>query len=64
MASLCWSLARYGLRTLIVHGSRTFTFGRIFGEGTLEEIEANHEERRIYLEEQWNGGEPRWKRAT
>jgi urea transport system ATP-binding protein len=37
---------------LIAHRVTVLHYGRIFGEGTLEEIEANHEVRRIYLGEQ------------
>jgi branched-chain amino acid transport system ATP-binding protein len=37
---------------LIAHPVTVLHYGRIFGEGTLEEIEANQEVRRIYLGEQ------------
>jgi branched-chain amino acid transport system ATP-binding protein len=37
---------------LIAQRVTVLHYGRIFGEGTLEEIEANHEVRRIYLGEQ------------
>jgi branched-chain amino acid transport system ATP-binding protein len=56
-------LNRHGLTVLVVEHDMAFVrliahrvtvlhYGRIFGEGTLEEIEANHEVRRIYLGEQ------------
>jgi branched-chain amino acid transport system ATP-binding protein len=55
-------LNRQGLAVLVVEHDMTFVrqigrsvtvlhYGRIFGEGTLDEIEANHEVRRIYLGE-------------
>jgi urea transport system ATP-binding protein len=53
-------LNRQGLAVLVVEHDMNFVreiarnvtvlhYGRVFGEGTLEEIEANHEVRRIYL---------------
>jgi branched-chain amino acid transport system ATP-binding protein len=56
-------LNKHGLTILVVEHDMAFVrhiahrvtvmhFGRIFSEGTLEEIEANHEVRRIYLGEQ------------
>lgn len=55
-------LNRQGLAALVVEHDMSFVraigrnvtvlhYGRVFGEGTLEEIEANHEVRRIYLGE-------------
>jgi branched-chain amino acid transport system ATP-binding protein len=55
-------LNRQGLAVLVVEHDMTFVreigrsvtvlhYGRIFSEGTLDEIEANHEVRRIYLGE-------------
>jgi branched-chain amino acid transport system ATP-binding protein len=55
-------LNRQGLAVLVIEHDMTFVrqigrsvtvlhYGRIFSEGTLDEIEANHEVRRIYLGE-------------